>query len=344
MILHSVGRAVGAVALAGVVVIASIEWLLGILRPEGGPLGVLQVLAPHLALAGLALVPLGLLARRGAAVVAAIALIAIVGFRFGGEWVSLPPPSPAPDTIQLSVASWNLEVQSRPGHEAVAMLRAQEADLVALQELEPEVATAIDSDPVLRDRYPDRALAPRGDVLGMGLLSSFPIRGASVTQNPAIQQATIELDDGRLLAVVNAHPFHADIATTGGGRIPVGLDVAQRNADLVAIRRRIDGRPSADHPLVLLGDLNTASSEPAFDRFVAGLRDVHAEVGEGTGWTWRPIRFEFLGLGLVRIDHIVVTPAITPLGAGVACPPVGDHCLVRAVLGIGPGQPGASGG
>ncbi len=110
--------------------------------------------------------------------------------------------------------------------------------------------------------------------------------------------------------------------------------MAQRNADLVAIRGRIDARAAGGLPVLLLGDLNTASSEPAFDRFVAGLRDVHAEVGEGTGWTWRPLGFEFLGLGLIRIDHVVVTPGSVPTGAGIACPTVGDHCLVRAELAI----------
>jgi hypothetical protein len=84
----------------------------------------------------------------------------------------------------------------------------------------------------------------------------------------------------------------------------------------------------------MLGDLNTAASEPAFDRFVEGLRDVHREVGFGPGWTWRPIRLEFLGFGLVRIDHVVVSADIVPTSIDVTCPPVGDHCLVRAGLAL----------
>jgi endonuclease/exonuclease/phosphatase family metal-dependent hydrolase len=143
-----------------------------------------------------------------------------------------------------------------------------------------------------------------------------------------------DLGEGRHVAVVNAHPFHADIETLGSSRIPIGLDPAQRNADLLAIRSRVDTLIGRGVPVLLLGDLNTTDSEPAFDRFVAGLRDVHAEVGEGTGWTWRPIRFEFLGLGLFRIDHVIVSSDIVPTDIGVACPAVGDHCLVRAELAI----------
>ncbi len=63
-----------------------------------------------------------------------------------------------------------------------------------------------------------------------------------------------------------------------------------------------------------------------------GLRDVHAQVGFGTGWTWRPIRLEFLGLGVLRIDHVIVSPDITPIAIDERCPAVGDHCLVQAEL------------
>ena len=145
---------------------------------------------------------------------------------------------------------------------------------------------------------------------------------------------TLDLGAGRGLAVLNVHPLHADIATLGATRLPLGLDVDQRNVDLVAIRRRIDARISTGLPVLMLGDLNTADSEPAFDRLVQGLRDVHDEVGEGTGWTWRPIRLEFLGLGILRIDHIVVSPSIEPLAIGETCPAVGDHCLLHAEIAL----------
>jgi endonuclease/exonuclease/phosphatase family metal-dependent hydrolase len=148
---------------------------------------------------------------------------------------------------------------------------------------------------------------------------------------------TLDLGAGRRLAVLNVHPFHADIATLGSTRIPFGVDVGQRNRDLVTIRSLVDARAAGGDPVLLIGDLNTAASEPAFDRLVAGLRDVHAEVGEGMGWSWRPIRLEFLGIGFLRIDHVIVTPSVVPLAIGGTCPPVGDHCLVRAEIAV-PGR------
>jgi endonuclease/exonuclease/phosphatase (EEP) superfamily protein YafD len=316
-------------ALAGVVIIAALEWLLLVLRPEDGPLGVLQIFAPHLALLGIVLIVVCLLERRARSVVAAVALAIVVGIRFGGDWVSLPATVP-PGSTNLDVATWNLEVASRPGLDSVEFLRGRPADVVALQELRPETAAAIEADPALVARYPYRALVPRDDVWGMGVLSRLPILDAHYEYNPAMQVLQLDLGSGRRLAVVNAHPAHADIESLGSTSLPLGLDTAARNAALDVVRAHIDALIGLGLPVVMLGDLNTTASEPAFDRFVTGLREAHRDVGIGPGWTWRPSRLEFTGMGFLRIDHVVASPQIAPVGIDIACPPVGDHCLVGA--------------
>jgi endonuclease/exonuclease/phosphatase (EEP) superfamily protein YafD len=330
-------RLLGRLVLAALATIAIVEWVLALLRPEGGSLGIVQIVAPHLALLGLVLIPISLLRPRPVGLVAAIALLAITGLRFSGDWVSIPVSPPSADLLRLHLVTWNLEVFSRPGTETAAVLRTVDADVIALQELQPEAATAIEADPILRERFPYRVLVPSQDVVGLGLLSRFPIGGATYATDPAIQEATLDVGGGQRLAIVHAHPFHAEIASLGDTRLPLGIDVGRRNADLVEIRRRVDARLAAGLPVLLVGDLNTADSEPAFDRLVAGFRDVHAEVGEGTGWTWRPIRLEFLGLGVLRIDHVIVSRAIVPVSIRETCPTTGDHCLVRSELGIAPG-------
>jgi len=331
---NAVGRVVARLAIATVGAIALAEGILALGAPEDGLLAVIQIVTPHLAIGGLLLVPIALLARRPAAVWVSVGLIALVVVRFGGDWVSIPRSAAVGTDQPLTVVTWNLEVGSRPGADTVAMIRDRPADLIALQELRPDAADAIAADPALTARYPYRLLVPREDVGGMGLLSRRPILDHSFRVAPILQQATIDLGGGRRLAVVNAHPFHAEMEQIGSAGPPVGLDSTQRNADLVTIRGRIGDLIDDGLPVLLLGDLNTAASEPAFDRFVRGLRDVHAEVGEGTGWTWRPRSFEFLGIGLVRIDHVVVSPDIDPVTIGVTCPPVGDHCLVQAELAL----------
>jgi len=329
-------RAIAGVAATVVGLFAVVEWLLALLRPEGGPLGVLQLAAPHMAIAGLATAALIALAPPRAGVLATLALAIVVAGRFGGEWLSLPGAARPAGAIPITVVTWNLEVLSRSGADSVAFLRAADADVIALQEFEPDVARAIQGDQQLAGDYPYRALEPRTDVLGLGILSRFPIVASSVELGPAVQRVELDTGSGRLI-VFNVHPLHGELESLGDTRLPVGIDVARRNNDLVAIRTRVDAEIAAGRPTIVMGDLNTTSSEPAFDRLVAGLRDVHAEVGEGTGWTWRPIRLEALGLGLIRIDHVISSPDIRSHAIAERCPPIGDHCLVRAELSLGSG-------
>jgi endonuclease/exonuclease/phosphatase (EEP) superfamily protein YafD len=328
-----VRRTVARLAQSGVATIAIVELILLAFAPEGGPLGVIQIFAPHLAILALVLMPFALVDRPRTGAWTAAALVVVTLLRFGGDWLSLPTAAPA-GSIRLEVATWNLEVQSRPGTTTAAQLEMIGADVVGLQERQADAAAAIEADSALRARYPDRDLRPHPGVLGLGLLSRYPLADESFAFGPVIQQAVVDLGGGRRIAIINTHPLHAEVASLATTRLPVGLDLIQRNADLVTIRDTFDAHAAAGLPVVLLGDLNTAASEPAFDRLVHGLRDVHAEVGLGTGWTWRPIRLEFLGLGLLRIDHVIVSPDIIPLAIGETCPMVGDHCLVHAEIAI----------
>lgn len=331
---HPLRRAVARLSLAAVGAIALVEWLLAVTVPEGGPLGVVQIFAPHLAILGLVVIPIALIDRRPAAGWASVALLLIAIARFSGDWVSLPPAAAGGDATRIEVITWNLEVESRTGASSAAVLESVSGDVVGLQELTPAAATAIEADPDLRARFPYRVLEARASVLGLGLLSRFPILDATFRLDPAVQEATLDLGGGRLLAIVHAHPFHAEIASLGASRIPVGLDVGQRNADLDTLRGLVDARMASGLPVLLLGDLNTATSEPAFDRLVRGLRDVHGQVGLGPGWTWRPFRPEQFGLALLRIDHVITSPDIVPIAIDETCPAAGDHCVVRATVAI----------
>ena len=99
----------------------------------------------HLALAGLILVPLALhrAARPLRLSLVVLAVVSIV--RFGGEWVSVPPARAADAASELGIVSWNLELGARPGPAAVDGLRGLDVDVVALQELGPAHAAAIEA-------------------------------------------------------------------------------------------------------------------------------------------------------------------------------------------------------
>jgi vancomycin resistance protein VanJ len=296
-------------------------------RVDGGPLAVAAILGPHLALASVLLLPLAALARSRAlaAALAAVAVVFVV--RFSSEWTSPGPVLGIRGTID--VATWNVESGALAGPAAVAVLLAHPVDIVVLQELTPALAEAIEADSALTARWPHRALFPTPGVAGIGLLSSFPIREPVYQTHPVRVEARVVLDDGDLV-VLGAHPFPPRIGLVLG--VPVGLDPGERNADLELLRSRVVELDTQGERVLLIGDFNTAPTEGAFPLLTGGLNDAHADVGEGPGWTWRPRRLAFLGIGLLRIDLILSTSGLQPLRTAVDCPPTGDHCLVEATL------------
>lgn len=300
--------------------------------PDGGPIALAQVLAGHLTLLAFLIgIPVAFLGGTGWLRVSLLALLVVSLVRFGGDWWSLP--ASAPDAAaRLKVASWNLEEGSRPPADSVAFLRAVDAGVVALQELSPDVSAAIAADPVLAARFPFQALYPNNGVSGLGVLSAHPLADVRTEGDPSRLVASVDTPVGRI-RIVDAHatPVHIRRGPLG---LPMSLAPDDRDADLARIHDTLAADASGA-PLLLLADLNTASTEPAFGRFLAsipGLRDAHAEVGDGPGWTWRPRRFEGLGTGLLRIDVAFTGRGLRPIGTGTDCPTAGDHCAVLATV------------
>ena len=249
--------------------------------------------------------------------------------RFGGEWWS--PPGQVADGPTIEVATLNLEIESRPAPDAVAFLQPMTADVIALQELTLEFADAIAADPLLSEHYPYQALYPRDDFLGLGLLSRHPLSDVAFEGDPSRLEALVDTPIGPI-RVLDVHPLPARMPR-GPFAVPIGFDPTVRDAALGRVTNTIDRAMTADEPVLLLGDINTAPTEPAFARFTAGLRDAHADVGVGPGWTYRPDLFEPLGIGLIRIDVVLTGPGLRPIAESTRCPPAGDHCAVIATVG-----------
>jgi endonuclease/exonuclease/phosphatase (EEP) superfamily protein YafD len=299
--------------------------LTAVLPQRAGPLALVPIAAPHLLLSTLLLVPLVIFARAPLLVVA-LALCAILAVvRFGDEWVSWPGGGPQAGSLRL--VSWNLQLGARTPAAAVSALREQEADVIALQELTDDVSAAIEGDPVLGRRFPYRALEPDRGAMGLGLLSVYPITDQQLHQDPASLTATLSLEDGRGLVIMNAHPMPGTIG-------PLSFDGRQRDAALGRLRDRIEPLLAGALPLVVIGDLNVASSEPSYGIVAQGMRDAHREVGLGPGWTWRPERLIRFGVGLLRIDYVLSSPSIAPRSISVDCGRRGDHCLVAASVDV----------
>ena len=276
-------------------------------------------------LAGLLLLPVAAYARDRFLIGVLVVYLVLGAGRFGGEWLSLPAGTP--DGEALRVVSWNLQAGAAPHDEIIDALLRLDADLVAVQELTTDVAAALEADGAVQARYPHRLLDPHRSVLGIGLLSTRPIIDARTFNDPPAVTARVDLGEGRTLTVFNAHPTPGRI-----GRIT--FDATRRDAALVEIRGWIDDLLDRPEPLLVLGDYNVTPDEPGYAIVSAGLRDAHREVGLGTGWTWRPERATNLGLGLIRIDYVFMSPALSPLATAVDCAYPGDHCILLADIAV----------
>jgi endonuclease/exonuclease/phosphatase (EEP) superfamily protein YafD len=284
----------------------------------------LIVFEPLLFMAAIAVLAPFALWRRARTLALALLVTAVLGgCLFGSEWISLP--GSAAGRSDLSVMTWNVEYGVRSPADQAAQLESVESDLVGLMEVEPDASAAIAADPVLADRYPYQALAPRPGAWGLAILSRYPISNVDSTDDPACIEFLVDAPAGRI-HVILAHPNHAWIDTITPIRLPVGYDQSQRNPEIARVRTRIDAALTAGDRLLVLGDYNTSPSEPEYSMLTRGLRDTHVEVGEGPGWTWRPSRFTLLPFGFLRIDLQLTAGAIRPASTSIDCSLPGDHC------------------
>lgn len=303
---------------------------LPLIAPRSGPLTLANIFSVHLALAALLLLPVAL-RRRDPVLRVSLAVLAVIAVvRFGGEWVSAPQSSDVSDGI-FATASWNLELGAREGPAAADAIATIGVDLIALQELGPDHARAIEASETVTAIYPHRALYPEAGVFGMGLLSRYPIVRAEYRGDPSLIEAVVDVD-GQELTILDVHPLAGRLDMAGP--LPVGFDSNKRDESLRRIRERIEAAIGRGESVIVLGDLNATPFEPGYLELAEGMHDAHAEVGQGPGWTWRPSRFEWAGMGVIRIDHALSSPRITPVSVAEYCDRPGDHCILEASFAI----------
>lgn len=108
----------------------------------------------------------------------------------------------------LTVMTYNVERSPFPGktERLAASLNAEDADVIAFQELNPDAARLLQEH--FAARYPFQLLTPRADTRGMGVISRFPIHPATVNLPGrwfrALQVLTLEFHDTEVI-LVNFH-------------------------------------------------------------------------------------------------------------------------------------------
>ncbi|MGS2640461.1 endonuclease/exonuclease/phosphatase family protein [Streptosporangium sp. LJ11] len=272
------------------------------LLPElGGFTPVLESLLPWLGVAVPVLLVCALATRSWQVVLAAMVPATVWGLMFGPTLLRSPPGGPS----DLSVATLNVGATNADSADAIRSV-SRDRDLVAVQELTAGGPAA----KALNERFPYRYR-----IATVGLWSRFPIAEA--------RKADIGLDWARALRAVVVTPkgrltvYVMHLASARPGQ------TAQRDETLAHARRMVD-RDDSRH-LLLLGDLNTATTDRKRSGLVPPLSDAQQEAGTGFGFTW-PASFP-----VTRPDHILYRGMVATR-AGVERAAGSDHRAAVASL------------
>jgi endonuclease/exonuclease/phosphatase (EEP) superfamily protein YafD len=263
-----------------------------------------------------------------------IACAACLGL-FGPQMI--PPAVQAHSGPRIRVATFNLHYDLAESQLAaiIAAIRAQQADVVALQELSPGAAAGIQRQ--LVDNYPYQVLAPSIERAGLGLISRYPLVEWK-SQGAAMQTALLRVG-GSSVTVINVSMTAPELKRH---RLPGvrwakyirNYRTSKRSREIGSLLRTIE---RVEGPLVVAGDFNLSDREPDYAQLAAQLHDSYRETNWGFGNTFPgsldlggvPISLPFL-----RIDYIWSAGGAVPAASQVACGNASDHCMVVAEMQI----------
>lgn len=290
-----------------------------------------NVFAPLFFVPLLLLVPAALLVRSAWLRVLALPLLIFV-LLFGDRFIPKRMPEVAEGT-PLRVATFNHLYDNSDIHAVIATISAQQADVVALQELSPAVAAAARQQ--LGELFPYQLLDSSAGVGGLGLLSRYPLKPKQPLDGTRNQRATITVG-GQAIMLVNVHVHREGVTWVRMQRFPSVWLVRGFDADvrLAQVQTLLDQLSRVSGPMIVLGDFNTGDREPGYAAMAAQLHDAYRATNWGFGFTFpthRQIGAVTVPLPVVRIDYVWTNEDVTPLATRVVCADNGsDHCMVVA--------------
>jgi vancomycin resistance protein VanJ len=279
----------------------------------------------------LVLGPWAMLRRQRAAAACLLVPLALFAVEQGEVFVPRPLPAPGP-TLRLLTA--NLMWRNTDAASFAAVVHGEQPDMVAVQELGPDMAASLARD--LESEYPYQSLAPSAGPDGIGIFSRLPFEGVQPAEigrvpGPCFCQSVTVRVGNRAVVVLNAHPLAPDIRLRRFGpvAVPVAFDTDAGRPDRRRILERVEG---ADGPLILVGDLNTAERQPYYRELRRRLRDAHRDAGWGLGWTFPSVPLGPVLVPVVRIDHVLYSDAWRAADEYTGYTPGSDHRHVVADL------------
>ena len=218
----------------------------------------------------------------------AVALVMNLYFLFPFFW---PRSREEANSNVLRVVSLNVLTSNQNYEKITTYLRASNADIVLLSEIEPELMTVIKTS--LADLYPHVYNEAMEGTHGLAFISRLPfVKTETIILDERHHRfLTAELEwQGKRFKIYGSHP-HAPLA---------GRWARSRNEEIEVIREHIKQETK---PHILLGDFNASPWSTPMAQLFAQTNLRHGALGFGIYPTWR-YRTMLLG---APIDHILVS-------------------------------------
>jgi len=245
------------------------------------------------------------------------------GAPVGSASAGARPYGAASDGARLRVLAANLFVGAADPGALVGVVRDRRVDVLALQELTPAEATALDA-AGLATLLPYRTSSPAPGGAGSGVYSRYPLDDPGVRRLPWCHlqsYATVRVPGARPVLAESAHPC-----------APSDDAAARQWAADIAVEP--PATPSGELR-VLLGDFNSTLDHGGLRAVLdSGYRDAAATLGDGLDPTWPYLDGTVHGLPIppVTLDHVLADPRLGVRSFDVVPITGSDHHAVLAEL------------
>jgi vancomycin resistance protein VanJ len=268
----------------------------------------------------LVLLPIALLVRARQATFTTLLLLVAAVVLFGEEFVPHFPREVADDVPRLRVLSFNAHVDNRAFDVVERMVREQNPDIFAIQELSPEMAQHLNDR--LGEEYRYQILNPWTDPRGIGMWSRYPLIEAERFDLELWEgwgQTAIVNVDGQPLYFINVHLW--PIGTLDRDQFARGL--ARQRQQAITLRDHV---AAINGPVLLVGDFNASPTNDSHRLMSEVMTDVWRQVAMGPGFTWpAPGSVNRFARPFLRIDYMWTKGAIQPLNIRVLPRAASDH-------------------
>lgn len=272
-------------------------------------------------------------------------LVALIWLSLYGAYFLPPFAKGASDAPHFSVMTFNAMTWNTGNQdETVAALRQSDVDLIAIQELNLQLAEAIDRE--LAKEYPYRLLDPSAGDQGMGILSRYPLResgqrlGGAWIGEPQLVYVDVA---GKQVSLINVHNVSFPTVLYGWPKA-IEWSTIQREEQAQRLVNYAQEHPG---PTIVAGDFNMAPRNHSYRLIRKGFRDAWLEGAFGFGHTFPggdatnmnlPILGDIRVPGwLIRIDYIFHTSEVQALRTDYGpWDTKSDHRPIRAVFALQP--------